>query len=659
MNNDLTKYNYVTCDSISNIYNLPKEAISSNICETLKDKDKHVHNIINNYNNYSNINEKYITKNNESSKKSNDFFKIISIIIICIIIITLFFKWSKENEQIDIIENKIKEEDKYNFVDLKPSQLMNNDVIIKNEDVIVGIDFGIANSGYAYSYGGDMSKINNNKKISTEIELDRTTKKFKLFSSKASISLMNYRDEELKNIIFIKGFKYYFYSDNYKNKNDNIFFIYPNECNIDKVNIITQFFIMLKNNILNEIKKNIKFNNIKWIFSIPSSWNQSEKQLIKNATLESGINNINYIYESEAEALSMYHDKYISNDIKNKDNIFMIVDAGGYSIDITVYKIIDKQGSMEEIISTKSYNLGTFNILNQIIKILEEIFGKSNIDKVKKGNPGEWIKTLKDINNAIEDTYVIDGIEVFEINGNYGKKDGYYDYIYDKKEGKKYRIKYSKYNIILPAGLIGKLIHENMNLIIQKIEQIMKYMKEENFYLNSIIVTGGFSKNKIFKKDFEENLKKNGIRVEYLSSYDNSITNGAVLYGMYPNQIIYRKSSVTIGIRKNDINNNNDKIELLIKKGEIIKNYSIIKFIKPYNNDQEYIKINVYLSNEKFESFEKLEKNNLIGKIILKLDKKYNNKLIKLIINYNITINFNALYENGKVIDAYYEYYKY
>ena len=181
MNNDLTEYNYVTCDSISNIYNLPKEAISSNICETLKNKDKQVNNIINNYNNYSNINEKYITKNNEPSTKLNDFFKIISIIIICVIIITLFFKWSKENEQIDIIENKIKEEDKYNFVDLKPSQLINNNAIIKNEDVIVGIDFGIANSGYAYSYGDDMSKINNNKKISTEIELDRTTKKFKLF----------------------------------------------------------------------------------------------------------------------------------------------------------------------------------------------------------------------------------------------------------------------------------------------------------------------------------------------------------------------------------------------------------------------------------------------------------------------------------------------
>ena len=76
----------------------------------------------------------------------------------------------------------------------------------------------------------------------------------------------------------------------------------------------------------------------------------------------------------------------------------MLIDAGGYSIDITIYKIIDDNGSIKQLLETKQFNLGVLDISNKIIKILKEMFGEKILNKIKNDYPGEWIKILNEIN---------------------------------------------------------------------------------------------------------------------------------------------------------------------------------------------------------------------------------------------------------------------
>ena len=76
----------------------------------------------------------------------------------------------------------------------------------------------------------------------------------------------------------------------------------------------------------------------------------------------------------------------------------MLIDAGGYSIDITIYKIIDDNGSIKQLLETKQFNLGVLDISNRIIKILKEMFGEKILNKIKNDYPGEWIKILNEIN---------------------------------------------------------------------------------------------------------------------------------------------------------------------------------------------------------------------------------------------------------------------
>ena len=383
---------------------------------------------------------KYI-QNKFSDLKNNNFFSIKNIINIMIIPFLIYFFYyifikDDKSEDLNTLEKIISEEKKYYFYDVKPSELINinnynkDDNNRKNENLIIGIKFGNINSWYSYNFGKNISNIILKNQLSSELELNKYNKKGSKYSHKASVSLMNYKSDELEKIIFIRGFKTLLY-ENYNGTeekaldNDNIiFYQYNNDNNEDKLNIIKEYFQFLKNEIIAEITKKNQKNFIKWVLAIPQNINQFEKQLIKNITADLEMYNLDLIYESEAASLAMYYDKLIPESAKQKNQIFMLIDAGGYSIDITLYKIIDTNGGLKQLTQTQSLKLGILDISNKIINILKEIFGKDALNKIKKNEPGQWIKILNDIKKIIEYSNNINGIDIYKMDNYFGKNDG-------------------------------------------------------------------------------------------------------------------------------------------------------------------------------------------------------------------------------------------
>ena len=589
------------------------------------------------------------------NKKLTDYLtkrNAINMLIAFFVYIFIYFVFIKEDSSdlLNTIEKKILEEKNFFFTDIKPSELIiNNNKIDSIEHLIIGIKFGNIYTSYSYNLGKNLSTIISEKQKSTELELSKATKNGTKYSSKASVSLTNYSMKELKKIIFFKGFKSLLYEDESCLNND-MYYQYNNDKNCNTSIILKEYFNLLKNDILSNLDKKYKKYPIKWVFALPENINQYEKQLIKNITTELEMFDLDFIYESDAEILAMYNDKTIPNSVKQQNKTFMLIDAGGYSIDISAYRIIDEQGTIRQIRQTESLNLGIFNISSKIIDILKEIFGKKEIEKIKKNEPGNWIKILSDINKIIENTYRINGIEEFEIKNYFKKNNG--NFTFDNKT-----IKINKFNIIFPLSLSGKFIYENIELLNEKINEIIYETKEkQNLTINNIIVTGGLSRNKIFKEKLKTNFTDDDNFIHYLSSYENDISKGAVFYGMNPDKIKNKISPITLGIRRNYIKNKQETIELLIKKGEIMNNTNLIKYIKPQSPEQKYIKIYIYLTKDDYKDLKELE-NNLQGAIVLKLDENQKG-FIKLMINYDTTINFFAYYENGKDVESFLEYYK-
>ena len=634
-----------------------------------KDKYNELNTIKKIFNIYNPIhNDKLIDDINNIIKRHK--IKKILMIIIPILLLVLIFSLNllskainvepKENKNeinwniFNISKDLVKSEEKlYDFVELPLQKEKNNPT--NKEKLIVGIDFGTINTKISYiKDNNDISKIDFIGSTLNEIEISRNTNKGQKYSNKASSSLRNYGKNELSSINFVKGIKTIFSFD--KLNDDNLCYIFPSEyiSDFNIKNILKEYFIMIQKDIWEKtLSQQLNKDRIKWIIAVPYAWNEFAKQLIYNAAYESGMINLNLIYDSEAAALAMLYDNGVDKKFKEKNKIFMLIDAGGYYSNITINEIIDKDKIKEKIKLKNNIinNVGIVTIVEEIIKVMEQIYGKNSINKLKKEKPGEWTETLHEINKIIEKVYSIDGIEEYDIKSRF-KIRGQYDYLYKTEKGvQNYNIKYNDFSLVFPGRLLGNIIYNNGRNISDNIDRIINEMKSKKMVIDSLVVTGGLSKNQIFIKEIEK--KFNKIPINYLSSYEKVVSKGAVIYGIDSNKIKSRISPITFGIRKKGQNEN--EIEILIKKGEEIENYSISRFIKPSSKEQEIIQLNIYISEN---NKEKLNENDIFGRLLLYIKKNYN-EIIQLKISYDTALKFNAIdYKSQKEIKTVFEFFK-
>ena len=557
-----------------------------------------------------------------------------------ILISCFFYNYRSESiKKINLDIYKITREDlnpeKYLFSEIGKTTYKNQNN--QNKDTyktIIGIDFGSAYSGFSYTFEKDISKIKSNKKIPSDIILSKELQHGLINSNSASVTMMNYNQKELRKILYISSIKSIIESKN-ETINDNLCYYYPNYIYLNITNDLCSFFTMLKSDIMKEIKESNN-HEILWIISIPSNWDEFQKQIMIKSLKTSDINNIKLIYESDAISLSAYNDKYIDNKYKKKNNVFLLIDFGASSVSFTVNKFEDNKGTINQIFTEVKNDIGTNYIVEEIINIFVELLGEKNIENIKVNYPGDWIKFLKEINKVIENTFNINGIEIFEITNIFNKNINV-NFIYDNL---KYNINFNKFNIMIPSKLIGNIISKSIDKIKLYIEHIISELKENKIKLNYFILTGGFSQNKIIKNELDKYAEDKSLSVQTLSSYQNAISKGCVIYGINPNNLLPKKSPITLGI----FNYIKKEMEILIKKDEEIKNEIILeKYIKPQLENQKIIQIFVYLTDTEIKDSKELKKY-LFGRVLIKLNK--NIEKIKLLIQYDTYLNFSAIYSN-------------
>ena len=586
------------------------------------------------------------------NQRNISFLRISSIVVVSVIS-SLFFKplrnlsknilnfsssenFAKVNWEIfNVPEEEINKE-KYLFSELNLKEKKSNNNINKNNHkIVIGIDFGTIDSGYSYSLDTDISKIKSVKKTPTEIILSKEIQNGLIISNSAHITMKNYNQKELSKILYIKSIKSILNTKN-ETINENLCYIYPNNIQINIKEDLKSYFTLLKNDILKDLNFP-KEEQILWVLAIPPNFDEFQKQLIYKSFKDSNMNNIKMIYETEAASLSIFDDKYVENKYKKMNNIFLLISIGASSISFSINKIEDKKGSIKSIFSSIKNDIGSIYITEEIINIFISLVGKEKIDEIKSNNPGAWIKFLEEINKSIENTESANGIEIFEIT-NIFEVIKNMEFKYGNDE---YHIKFKNYIIELPSRLIGNIILNNISKINIYLDDIFTILKSSKINLNSFIITGGLSRNKIIKNEINKYVTQKSISAQYMSSYQYAISKGCVIYGLNPEKILPRKSEITLGI----YNFLNNRMEILIKKGDEIKNeINIIKYIKTHLENQDKIQIFIYLTDKDLIDFKDL-KEHLFGRYVIKIDKKdikYEN--IELIIKYDIYLIFSAIY---------------
>jgi molecular chaperone DnaK len=321
--------------------------------------------------------------------------------------------------------------------------------------ILLGIDFGTTNTV--------ITLLKNNKYIVlTDNIFKKIPSKICFYNNK--IYCGNYIPLECDNII--ENFK--IYNDDITLKN---FILGNNKYNYTEILII--FFSHLYEIILKYHNKELNENEliIKAVITVPSDFNDNQREIIKKCFELVNINIIRIINEPSAGALS-----YCLNLSINDEEKILVIDTGGGTMDFT---ILEKIENYYEVINSFGYNNLGGNIFTQVI-----------LDDMIKNN----VKTNFNIAQNIKEklTYL-------------------YDYKYN--------------NYYISRDIFNNLLIDNN--IINNINEILIH-KLNDYKYDNIILIGGTSKIQILQDTIKKNIPNVNLIIHPNLEY--VVSEGACIY---------------------------------------------------------------------------------------------------------------------------------
>jgi molecular chaperone DnaK (HSP70) len=343
---------------------------------------------------------------------------------------------------------------------------------------------------------------------------------------------------------------------------------------------INNIILIYLNYIKNIIRQKFKNNKIFLVISVPSNFDNKQRNLIKNYFIELNLNVLRIINEPTAAAF-YYSLKYS----KDEENI-LVIDIGGGTTDLS---ILEKEDLFLEIIDTYGINLGGKDFTKLIFN--------------------NFIEENKNIELTDHDK------ETLLLKCNQIKKRLFYC------DNLNFTFKNKIYN------LSHKKLKKISNKLINKFIELLKKIKNKN-NINKILLIGGSSKLNIISETINNFFDQ---KIELNNNSQTIVAEGCCYYGAYLKNKIKKSNEIilmdivqlSIGIETIDGN-----FSIIIPKGSNIPIRKTNKY-KVTNKDDDFI-IKIYQGENTLA-----KSNKLLKEIKLKNDFEINN-IISITIEVDI-----------------------
>ncbi|KAL3857343.1 hypothetical protein ACJMK2_012020 [Sinanodonta woodiana] len=320
----------------------------------------------------------------------------------------------------------------------------------------------------------------------------------------------------------------------------------------------------MKEDFLQQFKRTLEGRiqdyDIQWILTVPAIWNERAKQFMRQAAVTAGIRDeyLKIALEPEAASLFCNHcpmKKFVANGSEyasistfERGSKYMILDAGGGTVDITIHEVIGN-GKVKELHKASGGPWGGTKVDEAFQQFIIKLVGNTVFERFSK----EHLEDLQEMLRSFE-------VKKREIH-------------LDKQYQVVLRIPISL--IQLCEGESGNSLEErirqqcttsNMKLVNDKLKVDSFVMKEfytdtlnsitshvlsifenEQFAdVKSIIMVGGFSECHLFQQAIQDCIPHTNIIIPL--EPDLSVLKGAVIFGHNPEAILERACRYTYGV---------------------------------------------------------------------------------------------------------------
>ncbi|KAL3885516.1 hypothetical protein ACJMK2_025569 [Sinanodonta woodiana] len=441
--------------------------------------------------------------------------------------------------------------------------------------LVAAIDFGTTFSGWACSFSHEYEKEPTkvyvkqwtkgylSQKAPTSVLIKPDGKTFEAFGYEAEDKYAELAEkEDHEKWYFFRRFKMHLHDVTSLNRNFEI----KDETgkSVRAMTVFAMSISYLKEDLLREcntrILDEISADDILWVLTVPAIWNESAKQFMREAAVEAGIQSNNLKIALEPECASIFCrllkvEKTTDEEglsLWKEGTIYMVLDAGGGTVDITVHKVLEG-GKLQELHKASGGAWGGTQVDDAFKQFIIGIVGSRVYLNFFKRNMDDYLDFFREFEIKKRDVEPHSNSR-FILRCPYSLKEMFEndsgEDLQDAVGHTKYanEIHFTKDKLKIEAVLMKQFFQKTMVSIIDFVRDLLATPMVMG--ITNILMVGGFAESKMLQDAIRNNFPDIKLIVPHEAGL--SVLKGAVLYGHNPTAVTTRKARYTYGFETED-----------------------------------------------------------------------------------------------------------
>ncbi|XP_053398855.1 heat shock 70 kDa protein 12A-like isoform X2 [Mercenaria mercenaria] len=439
--------------------------------------------------------------------------------------------------------------------------------------MVAAIDFGTTYSGWAFSFlsdfKSDRTKASARKWHSGSTQTDKTPTCILLRPDGKTIEAFGYDAENrYRDLIDSGEHEKYYYFRRFKmllNKklgekiNREITLEDEMGRSLPALDIFALSIRFLKEDVLkagdNRLIGQIQVQDVHWVLTVPAIWTDGAKQFMREAAIKAGIESRKLTIALEPEAASIYCRhlsieatfNYTGASVSSfkPGTRYMILDAGGGTIDITVHEVNEDDG-VKEVHAACGGSWGGTMVDKEFEAVLLDLVGEDIFQRFKTENMEDYLELWRDFEikkraiSPSDESPVRMRLPITLIDLFKNEKTCTLNTV----------INTSKYaNDIQLNGDKMKMSAElSKSFFRHSIDNTICYARStlKDIHVTAILMVGGYSESPMLQQAIRSTFADIEVVVPLEASF--SIMKGALIFGHFPRFITKRVLKYTYGI---------------------------------------------------------------------------------------------------------------
>lgn len=323
------------------------------------------------------------------------------------------------------------------------------------------------------------------------------------------------------------------------------------------LDVVADYLRFLKESALKKVQGGVSSiianDEILWSLTVPAIWNNADKQLMRLAAKKAGLisneddkESLVIILEPEAAAVHcLKTDGAIAGTGITHGSRFMVIDAGGGTVDITVCEVVRHSGlAFREIATADGALCGSTYVDQTFRSSLDAKFGVSNLfkdfhqkrphDAHEFMNNWEGIKCTFSSENTGRRNISLGGLERYLTNNHPESLDR----LASLQDGENSRL-------YIHSSEMEHIFKPTLDKVVSAVN--VQFNKLDAEGCNFIFLVGGFANSPLLQKRIKKEFESKVTKIIIPPNPDVAVLRGATLLAIHPNVMRARCSRFTYG----------------------------------------------------------------------------------------------------------------